>query len=88
MCKFSTLIREALWRIRPYQIIRDLSVSSSIGCECKGVFSQQNTASTTQVCTAVFDYSFVHIFTIFFYSTIQLFFHLFFHYLNLFIVFV
>lgn len=61
MCKFSTLIREALWRIRPYQIIRDLSVSSSIG-----VFSQQNTASTTQVCTAVFDYSFVHIFTFFF----------------------
>ena len=88
MCKFSTLIREALWRIRPYQIIRDLSVSSSISCECKGVFSQQNTASTTQVCTAVFDYSFVHIFTFFFYSTIQLFFHLFFHYLNLFIVFV
>lgn len=66
MCKFSTLIREALWRIRPYQIIRDLSVSSSIGRECKGVFSQQNTASTTQVCTAVFDYSFVHIFTLFF----------------------
>ena len=88
MCKFSTLIREALWRIRPYQIIRDLSISSSISCECKGVFSQQNTASTTQVCTAVFDYSFVHIFTFFFYSTIQLFFHLFFHYLNLFIVFV
>ena len=88
MCKFSTLIREALWRIRLYQIIRDLSVSSSIGCECKGVFSQQNTASTTQVCTAVFHYSFVHIFTFFFYSTIQLFFHLFFHYLNLFIVFV
>lgn len=66
MCKFSTLIREASWRIRPYQIIHDLSVSSSIGCECKGVFSQQNTASTTQVCTAVFDYSFVHIFTFFF----------------------
>lgn len=84
MCKFSTLIREASWRIRPYQIIRDLFVSSSISCECKGVFSQQNTASKTQV----FDYSFVHIFTFFFYSTIQLFFHLFFHYLNLFIVFV
>lgn len=47
MCKFSTLIREALWRIRLYQIIRDLSVSSSISCECKGVFSQQNRASTT-----------------------------------------
>ena len=66
MCKFSTLIREALWRIRPYQIIRDLFVSSSIGRECKGVFSQQNTASTTQVCTAVFDYSFIHIFNFFF----------------------
>lgn len=38
MCKFITLIREALWRISPYQIIRDLSVSSSISCECKGYF--------------------------------------------------
>lgn len=38
MCKFITLIREALWRIRPYQIIRDLFVSSSIGRECKDYF--------------------------------------------------
>lgn len=88
MCKFITLIREALWRIRPYQIIRYLSVSSSIGCECKGVFSQQNTASTTQVLhrsIRLFIRSYIYFF---FYSTIQLFFHLFFHYLNLFIVFV
>lgn len=88
MCKFSTLIREALWRISPYQIIRDLSVSSFISCECKGYFLNKIRLQQHRFAPR---YSIIHSFIyllFFFYSTIQLFFHLFFHYLNLFIVFV